>query len=615
MLICFDQRSGTGCGAANRNDARHCRQCGASLRFALHLHDPKTQVGHYCIKHIIGYGGYGAVYIAEDLHTPHRKTAIKEAFNPAHIHSFEGEFILLSNLHHPNLPRYYDMFEEDGSGYLVMEFVPGQSLHNILDKQQRPLLESQVLGFALQLCDVLGYLHSQNPPVIHRDIKPDNIRLTPDGLIKLVDFGLVKQGSEATQQSRRGLSPSYAPIEQWGKSDQHTDPRSDIYSMGATLYHLLTRQVPISATARFAADTDPLLHPRRYNSSLSQHVANAIMTAMKLQSTERHKDARELKHALMGMSQVTVDAVPFRTLEGHTDSVLSAAWSPDASLLISTGRDQTIRFWRPAEGHLQHTQAVDEAMGMVTSVMFSPDGQTFVSGSSDGIIRLWSLPEMQLLRTFEGHSGSVVRVVYSPDGQILASASSDKTVRLWCLEDATLLYTLKGHTSSVGGLDFSPDGQTLASQVIMDNTVRLWNVGDGTLLHTMREKIHQRMYFAFIEAKYIAASVAYSPDGQTLASGGSVDNTVRLWNPADGSLVGLLEGHAEAITSVAYSTDGQTLASASLDKTIRLWSVADGRLLDTLEGHVDGVTSVAYSPDGQTLVSTSLDATLWLWHV
>jgi len=197
MQICKD-----GCGAENPDTATQCQRCGASLRSALRLHNPGTLVRHYQIKRVIGWGGFGAVYEAEDTHQPGSRVALKESFDPSGMLSFQGEFTALQQHQHPQLPHYAAMFIEQGNGYLVMEFIPGQSLEEVLDTEAGPLPETQALGFALQLCEVLTYLHCQQPPIIHRDLKPANVRLTPSGRIKLVDFGLFKQGTDTQRASR-----------------------------------------------------------------------------------------------------------------------------------------------------------------------------------------------------------------------------------------------------------------------------------------------------------------------------------------------------------------------------------------------------------------------------
>ena len=309
MLICLDQRTGTGCGTANRDGAQFCTQCGRPLRFALDRRDPGATIGPYRIVRLLGHGGFGAVYEAEDTSRSSRRVALKETFDADQVRSFQGEFAILSRLQHAHLPAYFEVFEAGGNGYLVMELVPGQSLEDVLNKQGGPLLETQVLGYALQLCDALAYLHSQQPPILHRDVKPANVRLTPEGLIKLVDFGLLKQGTGATQSSRRGLTPAYAPLEQYGGA-QRTDARSDLYSLGATLYHLLTGQAPAEATDRVAAAVDPLVAPQQLNPALSAGAARALTRALAVLQKDRYGDARELRQALLGMDAPAAAPAP-----------------------------------------------------------------------------------------------------------------------------------------------------------------------------------------------------------------------------------------------------------------------------------------------------------------
>ena len=305
MIICLDQTSGVECGGENRDGAKFCGKCGRPLRLTMWLQNIGATIGHYRIVGLLGRGGFGAVYEAEDIQPPRSRVALKETHDASSIASLAKEFEVLKNLRHANLPRYYESFEADGNGYLVMELVPGQNLQEILDRRETPLPETQVLAYAVQLCDVLTYLHSQTPAIIHRDVKPANARITPEGLIKLVDFGLLKLGTGATQSSRRGLTPAYAPLEQYGTASQHTDPRSDVYSLGATIYHLLTNLPPMSVTERVAVVPDPLTPPQRLNPAITNHVARAVVVAMSIKQNDRYPDIATLKKALQGISVPT----------------------------------------------------------------------------------------------------------------------------------------------------------------------------------------------------------------------------------------------------------------------------------------------------------------------
>ena len=249
----------------------------------------------YKIAGLIGSGGMGAVYLAEDTRLRGRQCAIKEtlprfmvsdAAAQAARDQFYQEASTLARLDHPSLPKVSDFFSIGERDYLVMDYVPGQNLLEILNqacREDRFLEQEAVLAWTDQLCDSLIYLHSRQPSVLHRDIKPANIKLTPEDRLKLVDFGLVKPLDPDDPNTLTGLqgtgSLPYAPLEQYVDHLGHTDARSDIYALGATLYHLLTGQPPASAQERFLLP-ESLPHPLELNSNISPSVAAAILAAM-----------------------------------------------------------------------------------------------------------------------------------------------------------------------------------------------------------------------------------------------------------------------------------------------------------------------------------------------
>lgn len=263
----------------------------------------------------VGQGGMGAVYRAEDLRLEGRICAVKEIrpdpdASPEELEQaqeqFHREASILARLDHPNLPKVSDIFTERQREYLVMDFVEGPDLRQLMEQKRLQgefLDERVVLQWVEQLCDALEYLHSQNPPVLHRDIKPANIKLTPGGLIKLVDFGLVKllaadDSSTITVLQGRGTL-AYTPLEQYGGDTGHTDVRSDIYSLGATIYHLLTNQPPADARQRFL-NPDALIFPRAINPNISPATERAILAAIAMHPEPRPPSVaafRELLHA------------------------------------------------------------------------------------------------------------------------------------------------------------------------------------------------------------------------------------------------------------------------------------------------------------------------------
>lgn len=255
----------------------------------------------YQINRLLGQGGFGAVYLADDM-ILEKPCAIKESFDnsPGAQAQFEVEARILANLNHPHLPRVTDNFVEPASGlqYLVMEYVQGQNLAEILERSGPPA-EAQVRTWADQVLDALAYLHTHQPrSIIHRDVKPDNIRLLDDGkTVKLVDFGIAKLGGagEQTRKGARGATPGYSPPEQYGSGG--TGPYSDVYALGATLYHLLTNILPPDAIDR-AYSGAQLLPPRQLNPTISEALEQIILTAMQLQPSLRFPDAAEMRAAL-----------------------------------------------------------------------------------------------------------------------------------------------------------------------------------------------------------------------------------------------------------------------------------------------------------------------------
>jgi serine/threonine-protein kinase len=284
----------------------------------------------YRIEQPIGQGGMGSVYLAEDLRLEGRKCAVKAfridpTLEPALIEELQRQFSkeasVLARLDHPNLPKVSDYFTEEGVDYLVMDYVSGKNLKEIMDEARRNdrlLTEVEVLGWARQLCDALEYMHQQDPPVIHRDIKPSNIKLAPSGLIKLVDFGLVKLMSKDITQTvtviqGRG-SAAYTPMEQYGEDESHTDARSDIYAFGATLYHLLTNTPPAEAKQRFLKP-ESMMAPSAHNPALSPNTERAILSAISMHPDDRPNTMSEFREMLIQDETPIPVAVPARALQ------------------------------------------------------------------------------------------------------------------------------------------------------------------------------------------------------------------------------------------------------------------------------------------------------------
>ena len=287
------------CHHANRPQAQFCAKCGAPL----HLQNK------YRIVRLLGRGGYSAVYEAEHLGLGGARFAIKELLpetnaTPAQrqiaSNQFRFEASILAKLNHPMLPKVTDFFTERGRDYLVMEFVPGQTLEQLLAQANAPLPEAQILEWANELCGALNYLHAQQPPVIHRDVKPSNIKITPDNKIKLLDFGISKlmSGSGGTGTAARAVTAPYSPLEQYGRG---TDARSDIYALGVTLYQLLTNHLPPAAPDR---TTEAVISPRYWNPLLSTNTEAVVLKAISIQPADRFQSVLSFQSALRSGSVV-----------------------------------------------------------------------------------------------------------------------------------------------------------------------------------------------------------------------------------------------------------------------------------------------------------------------
>jgi serine/threonine-protein kinase len=274
--------------------------------------------GRYRIVERIGQGGMGNIYLADDIRLEGRKCALKEVEHDRNLpediftearDQFLREATVLARLDHPNLPKVSDFFSIGEKDYLVMDYVPGKDLRTLMLEAKAKntfLSEMDVLDWASQLADALTYMHRQEPPIVHRDIKPSNLKITPDGLLKLVDFGLVKllAPDEETITIIQGQGTLlYTPLEQYGGSESHTDIRSDVYAFGATLYHLLSGQPPADARQRFLYP-DNLTPLSKINPAVSPRTERAIAWAMELHPDHRPQSVEAFRQFLFGTKEL-----------------------------------------------------------------------------------------------------------------------------------------------------------------------------------------------------------------------------------------------------------------------------------------------------------------------
>jgi len=263
----------------------------------------------YRIEGVLGQGGMGAVYKAFDINLG-VAVAVKENLftTEEYARQFRREATILASLRHSNLPRVTDHFVIEGEGqYLVMDFIQGGDLRERLERGG-PVPEAECLPWFLDICDALAYLHSRTPPILHRDIKPGNIKIMPDGRAILVDFGLAKvdDKSSTTTTGAKAMTPGFSPPEQYGTG--RTDPRTDVYSLGATLYAALTATIPEDSLER-AMGREELTPLRKRNPEVSPGLARVVTKALSVDPKDRYQSIAEMAAALAASTRASVPTV------------------------------------------------------------------------------------------------------------------------------------------------------------------------------------------------------------------------------------------------------------------------------------------------------------------
>lgn len=631
---------------ANAHQAEFCHSCGSKLLLK----------NRYRAIEPLAKGKLGGTFLAIDEDQPAQPPCVvKQFIDPDGDLNHSGSFQIYAEQlgeigQHPQIPALLASFEQDGSQYIVQEYIEGLTLAQELG-ESGTFNESQIRKLFYELLPVIDFVHSFN--IIHRDIKPENIiRSQKTNQLVLVDFGtagIQARFNKIKPHEINGSAEYAAPEQTKGKAVL----ASDFYSFGLTCLHLLTGLSPFDlydVESEVWAWRDYLKNP--VSPQLGQVLDKLIQRDWKQRYNRTEAIFKDLKKVVLPKFALYEKTRLATAIGGATVALLSfvitsrvpspapqtglkslEVESPHTELQYQQPKLDRIKPYS-SSSNMAPMRTLASTSGPVWSVAVSPDGKTIASGSWDGTIQLWkvSIDNARIpIQTLAGHSGAVWAVAMSSDGKLLASGSADRTIKIWNLQTGELLNTLKGHSAGVFSIAFSPDNSLLASGSF-DKTIKLWNIDRGqSQKYRVYAHGHSRGYAHGYSYEYShgysqtsyptrtlfghtqeVQSVAFSPDGQTLASG-STDGTVKLWNVNTGKAYRTLSDHTDSVWSVAISPDGQTLASGSWDRTVKIWNLNTGEVKRTLRGHSKQVHSIAFSPDGRTIASGDLGGTIKLW--
>ncbi|WP_376796426.1 protein kinase [Thermogemmatispora sp.] len=633
------------CGAANPAGATHCWHCQEPLATS-QAAPGALLVGRYRLLHELGRGGMGTVFLAEDQRLGARQVALKRLYkrrlSPEECQeaeqAFQQEAGLLARLRHPSLPAIHDYWSEPDASYLVMDYIEGETLEAIQQHAgQRPLPLGQVLDWARQLCQVLIYLHEQQPPIIFRDLKPANImRRRSDGRLLLIDFGIARHFKPGKAHDTIALgSPGFAAPEQYGR--EQTTPRSDLYALGAVLHCLLSGHDPSEQPFRFA----PL---EQLNPEVPEELAHLIAQLLAMDPEQRPPSARAVLDRLEPLARRhkgkhqkgKVTKAPGRrrqpkpsTPSGSAGAPLPGAVSSPQPAAGGAGQAQKQRRakaltpWQRYRLRQQRAQAAARArmaasgiwsrrlllglgLGLGGFLLWRLSAKTLGSllasreepDASEGASPNLLLPTL----TFQGHSDWVTAIAWSPDGTLLASASSDHSVHLWDSGSGRPVGLYRGHQSDVLALSWSPDGVYIASAA-SDGVIHIWEARSG----------QRRLSYRAHRGPVTALAWFGQPASPILASAGD-DGLVRIWNGQRGQLLMTYRGHSGSVHALAWKPSSDLLASAGDDGTVQIWEAVSGGRKLLYQGHSRSVTSLAWSPDSRLLASGSADTTVQVWE-
>lgn len=618
---------------------------------------PPERLGDFRIIRRLGQGGMGVVYLAEQLSLK-REVALK-LIRPEHLYfsgarkRFRREVDAVAKLQHTGIVPIYTVGEELGLPYFAMEYIKGCSLADVIDtfRAAKPAeLDGRSLANAvgarlggggetvsnvfegswteacfriiLQIADALEHAHRHG--VLHRDVKPSNLMITKTGRVLLLDFGLAasRDAAKLTRPGAQIGSLHYLSPEQIRGENDAVDVATDVYGLGATLYELLTLQLPFQAANREGVMQKILegrpAPPRKLNSTISWDAETVCLTAMDRDRARRYNSAAQF-------ARDAANVLQFRPIEARRPGFLLRTRrfvQRKPGVAVGILLSAIIIIGGPALfGYLEH-----RANQRLQAEMVISQGQRLIA-ASEGLVG--ANPSLALLLALEGHKRApgflannalqkalyamrevrtlndgadrCTDAIFSKNGRRCATACADGIARIYNSDNGALEASLRGHAGIVTSIDFSPDGSKILT-TSADKTARLWNADTGTPILVYEG--HEESVLRGIFVKNGAAAVTASKDG-----------SIQLWDARSGELLRTYADLPRPAAFLESSADGTLVLAADSDGSARVWNITKDEAAKHFEASTQ-IRSAALSPDGETFITTSMGTSLiTVWNV